>query len=560
MTPLRVSVCSYNLWNTERWPAREPALRQFLERFEPDLLGVQELRPETRDCIDTVLAGHDRVVDELAGWSGEGNLWWRRALFEHVEHGAPGFGSHEPDRRLFWVRLRRADAGGTVIAATAHLTHTSHEDEARTGQSPRIAQARAIVEALEALVRPGEPAWFMGDLNDPYHPGRILHEAGYVSCFAALGLQPPPTFPAIPTAWKAAGEHQFNACFDWIAANAAARPLAAHAAALLPRRPVAVRPLADRGGLRPGRVILGTAPADSVPPRPACAVRGDLAKIAKSAEDAKIANNGLGAAARMERAESGARWAMARPRPGFRLAPPSGLPRLRPRTGDARPLPCRAAPASEILASLAPWRESLCTGHACPRARMHGKGRGNYVQKGAPARVDRRARVPGGDRARGCAALSSRRPGRDRRNAGLGPGGHPLPERVAAHGAPAGRRQAGVAARTRAQRGQLAGVAAGPAPARGGRRHAWRGVVAAVPVAAAQALAQQTPRAASGVGRPIIVRCAESCKFRSPLPRYLGSVLGPPLGALYTGNDQGRPARSQATISTLVFSFIKLHA
>lgn len=228
MTPLRVSVCTYNLWSTERWPAREPALRQFLERFAPDVLGVQELRPETRDCVDTVLAEHDRVVDDFAGWSHEGNLWWRRALFDCHAHGAEDFGSHEPARRLFWVRLARRDGSGSVVAATAHLTHTSHADEAETGRSPRVAQARAIAAALAGIVRPGEPAWFMGDVNDPYHPSRILHEAGYVSCFAALGLQPPPTFPAVPTAWKTAGEHQFNACFDWIMANEAARPLAAH--------------------------------------------------------------------------------------------------------------------------------------------------------------------------------------------------------------------------------------------------------------------------------------------------------------------------------------------
>lgn len=228
MNPLRVAVCTCNLWNTQRWPEREPALRQFLERFAPDILGVQELCAETRDCIDTVLNGHDRVVDDFGGWTCESNLWWRRALFGYVEHGALDYGSHEAMRRLFWVRLRRGDGNGTVVAATAHLTHAGHEREAETGQSPRIAQTRAIIEGLDGIVRDGEPAWFMGDVNDPYHPSRMLHEAGYVSCFAALGVQPPPTFPALPTAWKAAGDHQFNLCCDWIAANAAARPLAAH--------------------------------------------------------------------------------------------------------------------------------------------------------------------------------------------------------------------------------------------------------------------------------------------------------------------------------------------
>jgi len=226
--PLRLSLCTCNLWNTERWPEREPALRQFLGLFAPDILGVQELRAETRDCIDGVLATHARVVDDFAGWTCESNLWWHDGLLEHVAHGAEDYGSHEATRKLFWVRLRRRDNGATLVAATAHLTHTSHPDEAATGHSPRIAQTRAIVAALEEIAWAREPVWFMGDFNDPYQPTSILHEAGFPSCFAALGLQPPPTFPAIPAANKAAGEHQYNACFDWITARGAVRPVAAH--------------------------------------------------------------------------------------------------------------------------------------------------------------------------------------------------------------------------------------------------------------------------------------------------------------------------------------------
>jgi endonuclease/exonuclease/phosphatase family metal-dependent hydrolase len=228
MNPLRASVCTYNLWNTERWPAREPALRQFLERFSPDILGVQELRAETRDCIDETLPGHERVDDDFYGWTCESNLWWRASLFEYGGHGAVDYGSHEVSRRLFWVRLARRDRHGTVVAATAHLTHTSHPDEAATGRSPRIDQAHAIVAAMDSVVYDGEPAFVMGDFNDAYHPSRILHEAGYISCFAALSLQPPATFPAVPTANPDPGAHQYNACFDWITANRHARPLAAH--------------------------------------------------------------------------------------------------------------------------------------------------------------------------------------------------------------------------------------------------------------------------------------------------------------------------------------------
>lgn len=225
---LRFSLCTYNLWNVERWPTREAALRSFLERFRPDLLMVQELRAETRDCIDEVLAAHERVHDDLPGWTVESNLWWNRALFERVEHGAPEYGSHEPARRLFWTRLRRTDADATLLLATVHLTADSPGDESGHGQALRLQQTRTIIEILSELRRPNEPAWLAGDLNEAVQPGRLLHRAGFVSCFSALGLQPPPTFPAVPTAGKAPHDFLYNACYDWILTAGPARPLAAH--------------------------------------------------------------------------------------------------------------------------------------------------------------------------------------------------------------------------------------------------------------------------------------------------------------------------------------------
>lgn len=225
---LRASLCTYNLWNVERWPGREPALRQFLRRFSPDLLAVQELREPTRDCIDEVLAGHERVIDEFPGWAAESNLWWNRALFARVEHGAEEYGSHEPARRLFWARLRRSDDDATLLFATVHLTPDFPDDETGRAQALRLQQTRAIIDALARIRRPDEPAWLAGDLNEAVQPGRLLHRAGFVSCFSALGLQPPPTFPAVPTAGKASDDFRYNACYDWILAAGPVRPLAAH--------------------------------------------------------------------------------------------------------------------------------------------------------------------------------------------------------------------------------------------------------------------------------------------------------------------------------------------
>jgi hypothetical protein len=83
------------------------------------------------------------------------------------------------------------------------------------------------VNALRQLNRPREPLFFMGDMNDTVHPPRILHEAGYVSCFAALGIQCPPTYLCYPTANVPFGNRVVNQCIDWLVANSEARAVAA---------------------------------------------------------------------------------------------------------------------------------------------------------------------------------------------------------------------------------------------------------------------------------------------------------------------------------------------
>ena len=228
MHPLRISLVSYNIWALHRWDFRKNALRKFLEVYDPDLLCLQELRPASRELIDATLAGHRRVDDEFSGWSGQSNIYWRDALFSEIEHGAQEVGiEYEGDRRLFWVRLQVNALGRSILVATAHLTHQRHPDESATGFSPRVGQTRRIVEELQRLGLEREPVFFMGDLNDPVHPPDVLHHSGYVSCFAALGVQPAPTFKSYPTAQVAPGALAFNQCVDWLAANAHARAVSA---------------------------------------------------------------------------------------------------------------------------------------------------------------------------------------------------------------------------------------------------------------------------------------------------------------------------------------------
>jgi endonuclease/exonuclease/phosphatase family metal-dependent hydrolase len=122
MIPTRISFITYNLWLTQRWPERAPACERFLTLFTPDVLCVQELQRPTQQFLDKVLKEHDRVHDPFPGWTTESNIYWASTAFELVEHGAEEVGHLEPDRRLFWVRLRLKPSQKTIFIATAHLT------------------------------------------------------------------------------------------------------------------------------------------------------------------------------------------------------------------------------------------------------------------------------------------------------------------------------------------------------------------------------------------------------------------------------------------------------
>jgi endonuclease/exonuclease/phosphatase family metal-dependent hydrolase len=228
--PIRFVVCTYNLWNDQRWPERQEPLRKFLEYHLPDILCVQELRPVTREFLDAVLDTHQRVDDPFEGWLREGNIYWNEGLFDLVEYGAEDIGIFEELRRLFWVRLRLRGANEgpqmqrTLFVATVHYTWYGNELEKTEGINPRLAQARETIQALNTLAPLPEPLLFMGDLNDFMHPLRILREGGLTDSFAALGCYSSPTWPATPTQ---RGTPEVD---DWILHRGPIRPMISHVA------------------------------------------------------------------------------------------------------------------------------------------------------------------------------------------------------------------------------------------------------------------------------------------------------------------------------------------
>jgi len=219
--PIRFIVCTYNLWNDQRWPDRQESLKQFLANHHPDLLCLQELRPVTRDFIDTLLTNHRRVDDPFGGWARESNIYWNAQLFDLIEYGTEDIGTLEELRRLFWVRLRfrGADDSPVLFVSTAHFTWPGNETEKATNVNPRVAQAGKTLQALDALAPLPQSLLFMGDLNDFRHPLRVLREGGLTDSFAALGRNPLPTWPAVPAAAGPA------TTLDWILHRGPLRPM-----------------------------------------------------------------------------------------------------------------------------------------------------------------------------------------------------------------------------------------------------------------------------------------------------------------------------------------------
>jgi endonuclease/exonuclease/phosphatase family metal-dependent hydrolase len=221
----RFTAMTVNLWNTQRWPARETPLRTLVAR-RPDVLCVQELRPQLGDVIDSELPDHRRVVGTERGWTHESNIWWDTARFSHRGHGASPFGAMERDRRVFWVRLEHLASARELVIATVHLTWLGGSDEVRTGMNPRLSQTLEVVRVLDDVTG-AAPCLVMGDLNDPAVPTRILRDAGFSDAWSALGVVPAATFPAFPLSTEGSRRppHLPPSTIDWQFHRGAVEPV-----------------------------------------------------------------------------------------------------------------------------------------------------------------------------------------------------------------------------------------------------------------------------------------------------------------------------------------------
>ena len=235
---MRISVMTLNLWRKDgrpaNWPQRRQPIGECLNTFTPDVLCVQELHPWTHELIRESLPTHRFVEDEYVGWECEGNIYWHHDMFDLIESGMVDIGMLESWRRLFWVRLRVKSidrAGMTeLLVATAHYTWEGKQQECIADANVRKQQAHRTVSALqELIVKINDPrlvVLFMGDLNENFHPRRIIREAGFIDCFAELRIPPPTTHPQRPSSPEE--DILTDNTLDWIMQNKYARPLLAN--------------------------------------------------------------------------------------------------------------------------------------------------------------------------------------------------------------------------------------------------------------------------------------------------------------------------------------------
>jgi endonuclease/exonuclease/phosphatase family metal-dependent hydrolase len=197
----RLVAVTHNVWGAERWARRQAAFDAFYRRRTPDLVCWQEYSPQPAAVLRTVRPELDHVVDATE----QGAIWWDRQRFGLRERGGIGLPADTSGRMLFWVRLHDRAADRELVVSTAHLTWSGLDGERAGGPNPRLAQAAAIVQALDQVAEQPRPCLFMGDLNDAYHAVRTMREAGFLDSFGALGEVPQPTHPILPTAYTSPG-------------------------------------------------------------------------------------------------------------------------------------------------------------------------------------------------------------------------------------------------------------------------------------------------------------------------------------------------------------------
>ena len=171
-----------------RWADRRGSVIETIQRFDPDVVGLQEVLRSQLDDLEAAFPDHG-VIGEPRETGALGEyvpILFRRDRFEAEQHGdfwlsptpetsgSRGWDAGNP-RHCTWARLHDRSSGLRAAVFNTHLD--------RWGMLARVEASRLIV--AKAALTPDLPTVVMGDLNAPEvsEPLATFRSAGLLDTF-----------------------------------------------------------------------------------------------------------------------------------------------------------------------------------------------------------------------------------------------------------------------------------------------------------------------------------------------------------------------------------------
>ncbi len=216
---MTIRVMTLNLWHDAGpWQERRALIRDWLDRLEPDLIGLQEvLRGDQVDQAAELFACRDFHLDYVRAsdfWDQRGLTFGnaiasRWPIRERAELQLPGSGDGEKRAAL---SLRIESPRGEICFTTTHLHWKLHHGNVRERQVVAL-----FDWVWKRRPREGFPPILVGDFNAEPESSEIRYLVGLQS----LGGKS----AALRDAWRGAGEgREKNEGLTWSNRNPYARP------------------------------------------------------------------------------------------------------------------------------------------------------------------------------------------------------------------------------------------------------------------------------------------------------------------------------------------------
>ena len=153
------------------WPNRKALVAETIDRYSPQVVGLQEALDEQIQYLDDALPeyrwlGIDRGLNGGTGLSEATPIFYRHGELSPIESGnfwlsaTPAVPSRgrRPSRIVTWARFYHRESGGEVYVFNTHLT-------IRRGER-QVAAVKQIVTRIDALPE-GAATIVTGDFNSP---------------------------------------------------------------------------------------------------------------------------------------------------------------------------------------------------------------------------------------------------------------------------------------------------------------------------------------------------------------------------------------------------------